>query len=173
MTIQEINNFLSSPELNNFLMPFKVLFITISVLFLIMIIYYGIKQFYFIAEKRRMLTDFINPFFGQSAYILSRWRGIVKSLRAKDDINYKLAIINLEGMLYDIFKALKYNGASLAEMLPEIKEKKSFQNPEALESLVYLAGKIKTDPTYKFDPIIVEKIASEVSDFLVRLKIID
>lgn len=173
MTIEDFNAFLTSPELNSYLMPFKVWFIIVSILFLIMIIYYGIKQFYFIAEKQRMLSDFRNPIFDQHTYILTRWRGIVKSLRAKDEINYKLAIVNLDGMLFDIYKALHYPGSSLYEMLPEIREKKSFDNPETLESLTYLTQKVKTDPAYKVDPAIIEKIATEVSDFLVKMKIID
>ena len=58
-------------------------------------------------------------------------------------------------------------------MIPEIREKKSFDNPETLESLTYLAQKIKTDPAYKVDPAVIEKITTEVSDFLVKIKIID
>lgn len=173
MNIEEISAFLTSPELNSFLMPFKVWLIFISIIFIILIAYYGIKQFYFIAEKRRMLSDFRNPIFDQHTYILGRWRGIIKSLRIKDEINYKLAVINLDGMLFDIYKALKYPGTSLYEMLPEIREKKSFDNPETLESLTYLAQKIKTDPAYKIDPLIIERIATEVSNFLVKIKIID
>jgi predicted DNA-binding protein len=57
-------------------------------------------------------------------------------------------------------------------MLPQIEEQKAFKNPETVDTLVYLANKIRLDPAYKIDPEIIEKMASEVNDFLMELKVI-
>lgn len=123
-------------------------------------------------EKRRVFNDFLKPTFDPKTYNLSRWRQIVAALQKEDEINYKLAIINLEGMLYDILRRLSYEGKDLAEMLPEIRDKKIFDSGEIIDALIYLSNKVKSDPAYKVDREIVKQIAKTVSDFLIKLKII-
>lgn len=172
MALDDINNFLTSHQLSSALLPFKVVFIIVSILFIALIAFYVTKQYYLMAEKRRILSDFKNPSFDLKTYTLNRWKQIIAALRKKDDINYKLAIINLESMLYDIFKELKYQGKDLNEMLPQIAEQKPISNPETIDALVYLANKVKVDPGYKVDPEFVEKMASEINDFLMELKVI-
>jgi hypothetical protein len=103
---------------------------------------------------------------------LSRWRQIVAALQKDDEINYKLAIINLEGMLYDILRRMSYEGKDLSEMLPEIRDKKLFGSGEAIDALIYLSNKVKGDTAYKVDKEIVNQIAKTVSDFLIKLGII-
>ena len=172
MTINDVNVFLTSHQLNSWLLPFKIVFLLISIIFLALIIYYVTKQVYLIAEKRRILTDFKSPSLDIRTYTLNRWKQIIVALRKQDEMNYKLAVTNLESMLYDVFKELKYAGKDLGEMLPQIEEQKAFKNPETADTLVYLANKIKLDPAYKIDPEIIEKLASEVNDFLMELKVI-
>lgn len=172
MTLDDINNFLTSSQLNGSLLPFKIVFLLVSIFFIVLISYYVIKQVFLVAEKRRILTDFQNPSIDIRTYTIRRWKQIIVALRKKDEINYKLAVINMESMLYDIFKELKYQGKDLNEMLPQIAEQKPFANPETVDALVYLASKIKVDPAYKIDPQIIEKMASEVNNFLVELKLI-
>ncbi|MFA5087125.1 MAG: hypothetical protein WC470_02400 [Candidatus Paceibacterota bacterium] len=172
MALDDINNFLTSHQLNSALLPFKVVFIIISIFFIALITFYVTKQYYLMAEKRRIYRDFKNPSFDLKTYTLNRWKQIIVALRKKDDINYKLAIVNLESMLYDIFRELRYDGKDLNEMLPQIAEQKPISNPETIDALVYLANKVKVDPAYKVDPEFVEKIASEINDFLIELKVI-
>lgn len=173
MDLEQINNFLSSTELNSALLPFKVVFILITIAFMILSAYYLIKQVFFLAEKNRIFKDFMRPSFDQSTYIYNRWKQILNFLAKKTDLDYKAAIMNMEGMLYDIFKALKYQGGDLKELLPEIREKNKFKGAETIEAIVYLSGKLKNDPTYRIDPEITEKLAIDIKDILTKLKIIN
>jgi hypothetical protein len=172
MTLDEVNNFLTSRELSSNLLPFKIVFILVSICFVVLIAYYVIKQVYLLMEKRRMFNDFLKPTFDPKTYNLSRWRQIVAALQKDDEINYKLAIINLEGMLYDILRRMSYEGKDLSEMLPEIRDKKLFGSGEAIDALIYLSNKVKGDTAYKVDKEIVNQIAKTVSDFLIKLGII-
>ncbi len=173
MSLEQINNFLSSAELNSALLPFKIVFILITIAFIILYLYYLIKQFFLLANQRRMFKDFMHPSFDQTTYIYNRWQQILEFLKKKNDLDYKLAVINMEGMLYDIFKALKYQGKDLKELLPEIREKNKFKSAETIEAIVYLSGKLKNDPTYKIDPEIAERLAIDIKDILTKLKIIN
>jgi len=126
-----------------------------------------------LANQRRMFKDFMHPSFDQTTYIYNRWQQILEFLKKKNDLDYKLAVINMEGMLYDIFKAFKYQGNDLKELLPEIREKNKFKSAETIEAIVYLSGKLKNDPTYKIDPEIAERLAIDIKDILTKLKIIN
>jgi hypothetical protein len=174
MTFNDINNFLISQELSDFLLPFKVVAIIVSIFFIIYIAYYVIMQPYvLVSSPRRAYSDFSEKaVIDRRRYTLTRWREIIKAMQKKDEINYKLAVLNMDGMLFDIFKALKYQGLDLGEMLTEIREKKVFDNPETPETIYYLSRKMRNDPSYKIDPQVIEQLATEVSNFLIKIKLI-
>ncbi|MFA5368842.1 MAG: hypothetical protein WC303_02405 [Candidatus Paceibacterota bacterium] len=171
--IDQINNYLSSPELSSFLLPFKIVMILTSVIFFVYIVYYAINQIYMIGEKRRNFKNFFaNQDFNYQEYIFNRWKVVEEAASKDDDINTRLAILSLEGMLFDMFKAMKYEGHDLKELLPQVIEKREFGNPETLEAITYLSDKIKSDPSYKVSPDIVKKIVEDIKIILNKLKII-
>jgi len=177
--IDQINSVLTSPDLSGFLLPFKIVAIIVSIIFAFYIAYYAINQVFMIGDRRRMIGDFFSKRnFTYQEEIFNRWKVVEKVVNkeeADEDvlaINLKLAIVSLESLLFDMFKAFKYEGADLRELLPQLSQRKEFGNPEVMEAIIYLSDKIKADPNYKINPEIVKKIVEDVKAILIKLKII-
>ena len=58
--VDDILQFLESSELSDFLFPFKVLFIVISIAFIFAIFYYYIKVGFLVATNKRRINDFLS-----------------------------------------------------------------------------------------------------------------
>ncbi|MDD5568797.1 MAG: hypothetical protein PHG23_00020 [Candidatus Pacebacteria bacterium] len=173
MSLEQINNFFISPELTSYLLPLKIVFIIASAAFLYLIGYYIIKQVLMINERKRMFQDFFGKQdFNSYSYLFNRWKEIEKVAATKDEINYKLAIMNSEGLLFDLFRSLKYEGKELKELIPQAVDKGLVENPEVLNALIDLSHKIKADPVYKLDPEKAEYLLAGVREVVARLKIV-
>jgi hypothetical protein len=131
------------------------------------------NQVYMVGEKRRMFKDFFaKQNFDYQEYIFNRWKVVMEAAGKDDEVNNRLTILSLEGMLFDMFKAMKYEGNELKDLFPQISQKRELGNPETYEAIIYLADKIKSDPAYKVNPDIVKKVVEDIRLILNKLKII-
>ncbi|MFA5013161.1 MAG: hypothetical protein WC520_01215 [Candidatus Paceibacterota bacterium] len=173
MSLEQINNFLTSPELTSYLLPFKIVFIIVSLIFIYFIIYYVIKQVLMLSERKRMFKDFFSKQdFDDYTFLFNRWKEIEKAMSQKGQLNYRLAIVNSEGLIFDLFKTMKYEGKELKEMYSEIQDKAEVENTEIIPELMELANKVKTNPSYYVDDETAERVFGEVKKIVEQVKII-
>jgi ABC-type protease/lipase transport system fused ATPase/permease subunit len=100
--VDDILQFLESSELSDFLFPFKVLFIVISIAFIFAIFYYYIKAGFLIATTKRRINDFLSfQKFDSKKILTQRAKKISTFLNKRD---YKRAILMMEELLIDALK---------------------------------------------------------------------
>lgn len=152
MTPEQIINFLNSLEFQKAILPYKIAFILISIIFLAAIIYFMLKQNYLVAEKGRAIIDFLT-FRGYKKgekQSKKKWQKILKLLEKDIEPEYKLAVLELTEMFSEIFKKMGYDAENLSEQL-NILPKETISNMEALKKISTLRDNIVFDPNYRLN----------------------
>lgn len=126
-----------------------------------------------LSERKRMFKDFFSKQdFDDYTFLFNRWKEIEKAMSQKGQLNYRLAIVNSEGLIFDLFKTMKYEGKELKEMYSEIQDKAEVENTEIIPELMELANKVKTNPSYYVDDETAERVFGEVKKIVEQVKII-
>lgn len=168
MTIEELNLFLTSSELDNFLLPFKILAVLIAIVFI-----YGANKYYIIEEFA--VSEWIrkfNHFFhlkspAETKTIPQQFQNIVDLINKKNQIDIKMALVKNQYLLWDILKKLKYTEEQLKELSEE-----EFPNVDAIIDLIEIADKAKQDPSYEVNIEKVRNLFILMRDSLIKLNII-
>ncbi|MCK9578260.1 hypothetical protein M0R01_02080 [bacterium] len=168
MSIEELNLFLTSSELNNFLLPFKILAVFFAAAFL-----YGANKYY--KMEQFGISEWIrkfNHFFHMSSpaeakTFPERFQEIVNLINKKNQIDTKAALLKTEYLVWDILKKIKISEETLEDVTEE-----QLPNAKALKSLIDTADKVRQDPAYSVN---IEKTRESfilMRDTLIKLKII-
>lgn len=148
---------LVSPELQEKIFVFKVIFIIISIIFLAMIVYYALNTSYLRHLFIQDLEDASSwKDHGQSK-VSKKWQKIKKRLEKDNEAEYKLALIEADKMLDDILKKMGYGEESLNEKLKRL----SLSDVSNLEELLKandICQNIIRDPDYRLDKEKAEEI---------------
>jgi hypothetical protein len=168
MSIEELNLFLTSPELNNFLLPFKIVAVLLAIAFI-----YGANKYYKIEEFA--VSEWIrkyNHFFhlkspAETKTIPERFQNIVDLINKKNQIDTKMALIKNEYLLWDILKELKIPEETLGEVSEE-----QLPNAMAIKELIEIADKVKHDPAYTVNIEKSRELFILLRDTLIKLRII-
>jgi len=120
MEIPDIISYILSPELQEKLLPMRVIFIALSLIFIIGIILLTSKTTYLRIKYRQGLTEFskFKPFGLRK--LIKRWKRIKKRLDKNNVNNAKLAILEADKLVDDILKRLGYTGENLDDRLEKI-----------------------------------------------------
>jgi hypothetical protein len=150
---------LISPELQGKIFVFKVIFIIVSIIFFVMIVYYALNTSYL----RHLFIYDLDDASSQKDYgrskISKRWEKIKKRLKKDNESEYKLALIEADKMLDDILKRMGYGEESLNEKL----ERLSLSDVSNLEELLKaneICQNVVHDPDYRLNKEKAEEIIS-------------
>lgn len=143
-----IISFFTSPEIQAKLFPVKIAFLTISLFFLIFIIFALLRTHYL---RWLFFQDFIE-FFTYRPYgakrITKAWNRILKRLETGIESEYKLAVIEADDMLDSSLKRMGYQGATLEEKLQKLTSA-TLSNIEQIYEAHKIRNNIVHDPDYR------------------------
>ncbi|MDD5639751.1 MAG: hypothetical protein PHR47_03050 [Candidatus Pacebacteria bacterium] len=168
MFIKELNSFLTSVELNNFLLPFKILAVILAIAFI-----YGANKYY--KMEKFAVSEWIrkyNHFFhlkspAETKTIPERFQNIIDLINKKNQIDTKMALIKNQYLLWDILKEMELTEETLGETSEE-----KFPNIDAIKELITIADKIKQDPSYTVNIGKTRELFILMRDTLIKLRII-
>jgi hypothetical protein len=166
MTINEITQFFESKTLFSFFLPFKILALTLSVVFIYGIAYYNIKDGTLINDSKRRIKDFLSfQKYTPPKSFLNRANEISSLL---DDKKYRKAILETEVLFYEILKRHDYKGKNLLQMV----EDPDTPNRESLKRLAEIAEQVKKEHSYLPDLDELDKLYSTFEDSLIKFGVI-
>ncbi|MDD4073981.1 MAG: hypothetical protein PHU17_00370 [Candidatus Pacebacteria bacterium] len=166
MTVYDILSFLESESLSSFLFPWKVLFIILTIFFLIAIFYYHNKHGYLPGQEKRKISDFLSfQKFDSDKIFQLRSKKIASFLNKKD---YKKAILMMEELLVDILKSRKVSGDNLLELI----DNSPISDISELKNIYTIAEEIKDGQGYILNLEELEKLFASCEEALKRFKII-
>lgn len=146
--MNEIISFITSPEIAEILSVLKIIFIILSLLFIVGIIFLLLKNSWLKFRFLEGLTEFFiyRPFGVKRAF--KQWLKITKRLETDREADYKLALLEADNLLDEILNKIGYKGESLGEKLKQL-------DPGTLPNLeeVWQAHKVRNnvvhDPDYR------------------------
>ena len=150
---------LVSPQLQEKLFVFKIIFIIVSIIFLAAIVYYILNTSYL---RHLFIYDLEDTSsrkdYGRSR-ISKRWQKIKKRLEKDNEAEYKLALIEADKMLDDILKEMGHGEESLNEKLKHLSSS-DISNLEELLKANEICQNVIRDPDYRLDKEKAEEIIS-------------
>ena len=143
--MNNIFTIISSPI---FIFYLKIAFVSIGTLFLIGIVLLLLKNTWL---KRRFLEDLIEimtyrPFGAKKTF--KRWSKISKKIEVGKEADYKMALIEADGLLGDILKRMGYKGETVRDLLEQL-DSKTLPNIENVWKAHKARNNIVHDPDYE------------------------
>jgi hypothetical protein len=169
MDITEITQFLESSYLSDFLLPWKILAVIVSALFIYAIIYYFLKQEVILQDAKRRTKDFLSfQRFAPSRAYFNRAQEVFGLLKR---FEYKKAVLRSEGIFYDLLRQFGYSGKNLAEVVNGT-QSDSIPNADDLKKLAVAAEEIRKNKNYVADPEKMKDIFDSFEDTLRKMDVI-
>ena len=166
MTINEITQFLESRTLTTFLLPFKIVALSISVVFIYGIAYYNIKDGTLINDSKRRIKDFLSfQKYTPPKSFANRAKEISSLL---DDKHYRRAILETEVLFVEILKRYDHKGKTLLALT----EDEDTPNRESLRRLAEIAAQMKKDKSYLPDIDELDALYSNFEDSLIKFGVL-
>ena len=107
--------FISSPQLQDYLFPVKLIFVTCGMFFLAFVIYFMINSSWL---QYKFLED-VSEFFSWQSYgsrqMSKRWAKIKKRIESGSEADYKLAVIEADDFLAEVLDDRGYEGKDFKE----------------------------------------------------------
>jgi len=118
--MEDLIFFVKNPDFWENFLYLKIIFIILALIFLGSITILLLKSTWL---KRRLLEDLVEivvyrPFGVKRTF--KQWAKISKRLEAGKEAECKLAIIEADGLLNDIFKKMGYGGETMGEILKQL-----------------------------------------------------
>jgi len=155
--IRQFVYFISSPEIQERLLPVKAVFIIFSLFFLGTIIYFFINS----SWLKYRLTEDIVEFLSWQPYgivqITKRWNKILKRIDSGLESEYKLAVIEAEDFLNDVLERAGYEGESFEERIKKVEKKLGSLFKEVL-SVHEIRNSIVYNPDFKLSLDLTQKV---------------
>ena len=144
--MSNILSFIMSPV---FLFYLKVIFIIFALIFVGSIIALLFKNTWL---KRRILEDLVEfvayrPFGAKKTF--KQWTKITKRLETGKEAECKLAVIEADSLLNDIFKKMGYSGETIGEILKQL-DSTTLPNIEQIWEAHKIRNNVVHDPDYRF-----------------------
>lgn len=168
MDINDLVTFLTSSELNSYLLPFKVLAVLVAIVFIYGAYKYTLLEEINITEWRRKYSNFFTQTSpAEKKDFAQRFQEIVDLLNKKTQISTKAALIKNQYLLQDILKKIDFPEETLGELSDE-----QLPNAEALKVLILSADKVKQDPAYLVNIEKTKELFIVMRDTLLKIGII-
>ncbi len=148
LNIESLVQFIVSPHFEGWLLVFKIGFILFSLFLLAAIIYFlshcNWLKFFIMLDTFEFFT--YKPFGLRK--IEKDWSKIITRLDSDLESEYKLAVIEVDGLLDDILKRMGYGGESLGERLGKLTSA-TLSNIEEIKKAHATRNNIIHDPDYR------------------------
>jgi len=146
--MEKIFYFIIHPEFGGFLLYLKIIFIVISLIFLLSIIILLLKTSWMRCRYLEGVTEFIafRPFGVKETF--KHWNKIIKRLETDREAEYKLAVIEADGLLDKVLKRMGYKGESFDQRLEQI-DLSVLPNLEEVWKVHKTRNNIIHDPDYR------------------------
>jgi len=166
MTINDIIQFLESKTLSDFLLPFKIVALSISIVFIYGITYYNIKDGTITHDIKRRVKDFLSfQKYTPPKSFANRAQEISALI---DDKKYRKAVLETEILFFEILKRYDHKGKNLIEMT----EDEDTPNRESLRRLGEIAEQMKKDKAYMPDLDELDSLYAKFEDSLIKFGVI-
>ncbi len=168
MTIEEINSFLTSSELYQFLFPLKLVFIILSAVMIYLIIYYFFKQKFLLGESKRKFNNLLSSqHFNYQLDLLNQWKEIQELLPKENQVDYKYIVYKACNLFYEVLEILNLSDRDIEEL-----SEKQVPNIYKMQELVKLANDLKEDPTIAVEISKVKELVVYLGQTIDKLKIL-
>ena len=148
--IREFMYFISSPAIQQDLLPIKLVFYAFTLFFLGALIYFYINSTYI---QFKFLQD-VTEFFSWQPYglraINKRWANIMKKTESGTESDYKLAMVEADDFLYQVLEERGYEGETFEELV-ENAGKKMLANYEDILAAHTIRNSVVYELDYKLD----------------------
>lgn len=155
--VKETFQFLISSQFQERILIFKIIFMVISVLLFLAVLYILSKSCYLrdaYLEDMKDLSAFRE--FGQKK-IVKRWTKIKKRLERGSEAQQKLSLIEALQMFDEVLVRAGYGGENLDERLKKLTEK-DMSNLERVQEALQVCQDIARDPDYRLSSERAEEI---------------
>ena len=146
--IFEILARINSPELQSFFLPVKIAFIIIGLFFLGMIIFTLRKTTYMWFAFSFDVKEFLQFKAGGAKKITKKWQTIVQRLETAKDDEYKLAIIEADGILNSALNKLGAKGQSIEDKVAQLPQG-TIPNVSEILTATQIRNGVIHDPDYR------------------------
>ena len=118
--MNKLISFITSPEIANILSVLKIIFIILSLLFIVGVIFLLFKNTWLKFRFLEGFTEFFayRPFGMKKTF--KQWLKITKRLETGGEADYKLAVIEADSLLDEVLNKIGYKGESLGERLKQL-----------------------------------------------------
>jgi len=119
----QILSFVIDPQLPRIFWIIKIVFISISLILLGLIIFLIIKASWFKYKYLESYTEFLRyrPYGVKKEF--KKWAKINKRLESGKEADYKMAVIEADDILKEVFQKMKYKGEFLDDILKQVNER--------------------------------------------------
>lgn len=148
--IKDFIYFISSPDLQDMLFPIKIVFVLFSMFFLVTVIYFMINSSFVHYRFLEDASEFISWRAYGSKEIFKRWSKIKDKMKAGTEASYKLAIIEADDFLLELFEEKDYSGESFEEIIGKL-DKKILSNIDQIKEAHKVRNSVVYDSEYKLD----------------------
>jgi hypothetical protein len=172
MVLQEIIPYLNSPEVQGFLLPFKIIFILLSIFFAGAIFYFIYKTPEDVLKEKQKYSDllFFNNFKKPSdTKFRKAWKKACQFLKNDLEPEYKLAVLEAYALFSDFLAERGWKGENLAARLDSARSDQDFMfNIGNLLRLSDLREKIVVDKNYRLDMKGVKNLFTDIEQDIKR-----
>ncbi|MFA5742591.1 MAG: hypothetical protein WCX77_02590 [Candidatus Paceibacterota bacterium] len=172
MVFQEIISYLNSSPVQGFLLPFKIIFILLSIFFAGAISYFIHKAPGDILSEKQKYSDllFFNNFKKASDTKFKKtWKKACQLLKNDLEPEYKLAVLEAYALFSDFLAQRDWNGGSLAAQLDSARSDKDFMFDRGnILRLSNLRDNIVADKNYRLDMKEVKNLFTDIEGDIKR-----
>ena len=166
----DIVSLIISPSFSGTLLVFKVLFIVISFYFIISTIYRLSKSHYLQWLYGESLMDS----FTKRPYGVKKmnkvWDVIMEKLKSDSESDYKLAVIEADNILDEVFKKTGYKGKDLEAKLKQLSPT-HYPNLDKMKEAHQIRNDIVRDPDYQLSLGEAKKVLAVYRKILEELEV--
>jgi len=141
-----IISFIIDPEFSGIWLALKISFILISFLLLIGVVFFSLKSTWLKSKYTEDYTEFFTyrPYGVKKEF--KRWMKVIKRIDSGKEIECKMAVIEADDLVKEVFQKMNYEGDFLDDILDEV-------DPKVLPSLDKLkeVHKIRNDIVHSPD----------------------
>jgi hypothetical protein len=172
MPFQETIKYLNSSEVQGLLLPFKTIFILLSIFFAGAISYFIYKTPEDVLNEKQKYSDFLffNNFkkFSDTKF-KKAWKKACQFLKNDLEPEYKLAVLEAYALFSDLLAERGWRGENLAVQLDSARSDKDFMfDRENLLRLSNLRESIVADKNYRLDMKGVKSLFTEIEEDIKR-----
>lgn len=157
--IRDFIYFISSPAIQDALLPIKIVFILFTVFFFCAVIYFYVNSSYIQYKFLQDTTEFLSSQTYGLRKVNQNWKRIKKRLDTSNESELRLAIIEADDFLYETLQDMDYIGSTFEELVSDA-SKRALHNSQDVLSAHAVRNFIVYEPDRKLDLDEAKKILS-------------